>query len=206
MTEDGKGILYSYISDDRLPDMLFAQNTPGKVVKAVDANDNPVLVDYEKFMQFGSVDVSPFEWSKSHEPQINTFDRYLFIPITEEQGRAMYEKAEALYRSADEYNLYANNCNHVAQQILAAADLDFAPTAGDTSDEIDTLNGLLAGAVIRGDTLSWAMIRFLDNYLRDREDQTVPNAAYTLGAKNAGERGWTAGLTGADAKEWNLFR
>ncbi len=50
------------------------------------------------------------------------------------------------------------------------------------------------------------MMHVLDNYHRDREDQTVPNAAYTLGAEIAGERGWTAGVTGAGAKDWNPFQ
>jgi hypothetical protein len=202
VTDDGKGILYSYISDDdRALDMAAAHNTPGKLMKAVDPHHDPVLVDVEKFLQIGQVRVPKFNEEKTTD---DLYDRYLYIPAADEQGQAMYQEAEKLYRSPKDYNLYANNCNHTAQQILSAAGLDFAPTEGGSANE-EAVLASLALALPTG-SLSPAAWWTAANYLYDRYDKTIPNAAYDYGAQLAGKRGWTAGETGAGADWWNLFK
>ncbi len=87
---------------------------------------------------------------------------------------------------------------------LFPAGLSFAPTEGGSANE-EAVLASLALALPTG-SLSPAAWWTAANYLYDRYDKTIPNAAYDYGAQLAGKRGWTAGETGAGADWWNLFK
>ncbi len=148
----------------------------------------------DKFLGTGMTYIENF---KGDDRKLDEYDRYIYMPITNEQGQAMYRKAEMLYMQPPEYNLYANNCNHVAQQILEGGGLNFAPTKGSALDE--QINML---------TIGWpgGIQRTITNYAKDRLDKTIPNAAYNYAASIADKKGWSVGDTGYKPEGLNPFK
>lgn len=65
----------------------------------------------------------------------DNYDRFISIPITNQQGQLMYNRAEKLYNSTPDYNLYAFICNHMAQTILSEANLNFTATSASETQE-----------------------------------------------------------------------
>ena len=72
---------------------------------------------------------------------VNTIDEYthfIYIPINNEQGVDMYNEAmrlrEGYIQNGTHYNVLTNNCNQNVQMILAAGEMDFAPSDFDWLD------------------------------------------------------------------------
>jgi len=72
---------------------------------------------------------------------VNTIDEYthfIYIPINNEQGVDMYNEAmrlrEGYIQNGTHYNVLTNNCNQNVQMILAAGEMDFAPSNFDWLD------------------------------------------------------------------------
>ncbi|HNR05473.1 MAG TPA: hypothetical protein PKU88_08250 [Bacillota bacterium] len=115
----------------------------------------------------------------------DNYDRYIYMSINNEQGQKMYDRAEKLRSNTPDYNLYEFNCNHMAQTILLEADLSFSKMRGNASDEKELLDAPYKIGV-------WDII---SAYRKDREDLTIPNAAYKHGVSIAEDNGWIIGET-----------
>jgi len=199
VTDDNQGLFYSFVGDaSKTLQLIAGFNSPGKILKPFDKRKKQyVTVDVISFLEKGRIE--NVEKFKGNDTFTDQYDRYIYIPITNEQGQAMYRKAEMLYKQPPEYNLYANNCNHVAQQILEAGGLNFAPTKGNALDERINLYTSF-------NPLVHLPPRAMLNYIFDRVDKTIPNAAYNYGAFIANKQGWIAGNTDDSAFFWNPFK
>lgn len=91
------------------------------------------------------------------------------------------------------YNLYSRNCGMVVQDILRMGGKEFAAGSGEGKN-IDEQEAIaqICFSIIKGDTKSIKGI--LDSALKkDRDDQTIPNAAYEKGESEAAAAGWETG-------------
>ena len=123
------------------------------------------------------------------------YSRYIYIPITLEEGKVMSYYAEQLRDENGEgiYNLYARNCGMVAQDILETGGKNFAAGSekGKNIDEQQTLMKI-GVSIIAGHPIS--IKKILDDAVeKDRSDQTIPNAAYEKGVREATTAGWNTG-------------
>ncbi|ADU73861.1 hypothetical protein M972_11828 [Acetivibrio thermocellus AD2] len=77
--------------------------------------------------------------------------------------------------------------------------MNFAPTKGNALDErinlYTSFNPLVS-----------LPPRAMLNYIFDRVDKTIPNAAYNYGAFIANKQGWIVGNTDDSAFFWNPFK
>ena len=115
--------------------------------------------------------------------QKDRYDRYIKIPITNEEGIAMYNKAEE-YRTDEEYrySLYGENCGMVAQYILEAGGKNFVMSDWSADNEKEALSNLSVSSIV-------------DAYKNAYDDYTIPNAAYNEGVRQiengvAGTENW----------------
>ena len=147
--DDGKGEFYSYVGDG---------NDLGKVVKGKDVDGYlTTKVDYDGNQR--DISLSRFFTGNGYESRIgvvryvdtyetpNSFnvlnentgkynvykDSYTYgvvIPITNEEGNRMHQEALSIRNNPGQYNLYYNNCNQIAQQILSAGGKQFDYSRG----------------------------------------------------------------------------
>lgn len=191
--EDGSGTFYSFAaSTNEAANIILGNDVPGYLSKAdLDAADVEVFLgrsgkSYEDdsiVPGAGQIETDGIDGSFT-DGERTPYSRYIYIPITTEQGKVMSYYAEYLrdQNGTGTYNLYSRNCGMVAQDILRYGGVNFAAGSeeGKNTDEQIALaevafsllvlqSGLLAGLVV-----SKAMIK-------DYADQTMPNASYNLG-------------------------
>jgi hypothetical protein len=75
--------------------LIAGFNSPGKILKPFDKRKKQyVTVDVISFLEKGKIE--NVEKFKGNDTFTDQYDRYIYIPITNEQGQAMYRKAEML--------------------------------------------------------------------------------------------------------------
>ncbi len=202
VTDDNKGIVYSFTADpSQTGTIILGNSVKGTLLKAVDKQGNYTYVDVNKYLTNGSGEISLEPLKEGDKIPVDTYDRYIIIPISNSQGQKMYKKAESLYKNCPDYNLYAFNCNHMAQTILSSAKLNFAPTSASAADE-QLAYATIGNPLIRNEIKTLIIVGM---YKKDREDYTIPNAAYHRGVYFAGKKGWTAGIAHITT-EYNPFK
>ncbi len=225
---NGYGDFYSFekYSDETrdLLNTLLGNNVRGYMATAVDEYGRQISVSVYWFLEMGGIysdyQVRFKELKKKEEDrdskrlkgyQREELDRYthgIYIPITNEQGIAMKQKADEMrtvLTSSDEgsstyqYNLFAFNCSMVAQSIIAAGGIKpFGPTSGNAVDEkidIMRITQKPAEIVLKKIGRGEGYIRFrdfkefysfcLDLYEKRMEDGTIPKAVYQRGVEAA---------------------
>ena len=85
------------------------------------------------------------------------------------------------------YNLFANNCGMVQQQILHEAGLDYGLISGSAMDEKIALIALFSTPVIKGFGAGW----FVGEIYNDFHDMTRPNDIFIAGLRLAKDKGWS---------------
>ena len=143
--DEGQGEFYSYAaSDNNLFDKARAFiASPGYLSTVVNDDGNSKKINVlEDFIE--NYDSNKQSWYVEGVDGINnknkntnkntnkngdlTKDYYtyaVYIPITNDEGIAMQERAEDIRNSPGWYNLFGHNCNQVAQNILSAGGKDF---------------------------------------------------------------------------------
>lgn len=129
---DDTGEFYSYAGD--ASPKILTTGTEGYLSTNVDEQGNPKSISmYDFYMKEGAY----ADNVNSKNKNLNTIDRYthgIVIPITNEEGKAMHDKALSIRENPEKYHLFNHNCNQVAQIILRAGGKDFA------SSKFDWLN------------------------------------------------------------------
>jgi hypothetical protein len=136
--DDGSGVYYSYMASGGTSDFLdFAANQkhegflgayklkPYEVKQFFDS-------DYEKSGEITNrknimlKDKESGKLFPATTGEDQTYDRYITIDVTPDQGKHMLNYARAIYNDRyDSYQLYTHNCVQVAEQILKAGNIGF---------------------------------------------------------------------------------
>ncbi len=99
--------------------------------------------------------------------QTKYFEGQMYRSITNEQGQAI---SEYMSNYKGKYTLYGNNCEHVAQQGLAQAGIDFLDTKGsDTDEKIKLILAYIAPIV----KLYFIVCMIINDILDDILDGTI---------------------------------
>jgi hypothetical protein len=138
----------------------WGSNQDADPAKIILGNDSPGILNRrdmspEDLMQFKKTGKLPIYQEIETITQGSSYTRFLSVPVSGQQGKDMFKKAQEIFngegtynRDNYNYNLYNNNCNQNAQKIFSAANLDFtlsgAPSKG---------AGALAGAAQAFDDL-----------------------------------------------------
>ncbi len=195
---DGSGTFYSFAaSQSEALNIVFGNDVPGYLSKAeLEATDVDVFLGYKKPPKGNNVDFLVPMAGKINTDGIDRdfldgeetpYTRYIYIPVTVEEGKIMSYYAEQLRddNRIGIYNLYARNCGMVAQDILRMGGKNFAAGSGDgkNRDEQLTMAGI-AGLFLRLNPIIAAknagkvlIYKVVNDYL----DQTIPDGAYYKG-------------------------
>ena len=88
--------------------------------------------------------------------KIDSYSHGVYIPITNEEGKAMHSKAMGIRQNPGIYNLWSHNCNMVAQTILGAGGKSFAPAEFDYwGTRPDTVYNEIVEAINKGEYPGW---------------------------------------------------
>ncbi|MHB8278483.1 MAG: hypothetical protein ACYDIA_12625 [Candidatus Humimicrobiaceae bacterium] len=162
---DGNGFYYSF-------DMI--SHDPATIAEVVASKYVNGKIDSE-FLKPDEVKNFITKEGSGILPSGRRYTRFIIISVTKDEFNAMFNHAQAMvkYNNYGYYNLYCNNCNHFAQQILGAGNYSFTP------ESIDWLSGFRSAIGERAYILLGK---------EDRETiGIIPNDAY-----NAGVRQWSA--------------
>ena len=128
--EDGTGDFFSYAGAVE-PEAIFGNGSEGYLSVHLDDNNNMDVVNVDSFLKDGTVATDRVDSKNKNYPKLDYYSHGIYIPITNEEGDAMYEAAMEIRRNPEKYQLFTHNCNQVAQMILAAGGKDFAPNEFD---------------------------------------------------------------------------
>lgn len=122
--DDGSGYFFSYAGE--FGDIIL-DGTEGWLSTHVDENGNIESIDVEEFLASGKVDSDRVDSKNKNKKEApDEYSHGIYIPITDEEGIAMYNEAMEIRENPGKYKLFSHNCNQMAQQILAAGDKSFA--------------------------------------------------------------------------------
>ncbi len=191
--EDGSGTFYSFAaSRSEAVNIVLGNDVPGYLSKANLSSEevaifmamytpykrNPKsLVPGKGQVKTDGIDDDFLDGAKT------PYTRYIYIPVTLQEGKVMSYYAEHLRDENGEgvYNLYARNCGMVAQDILRMGGKDFAAGSG-MGKNIDEKAALVQIYSSFQRFEFGSIIEILINALiKDYMDQTMPNAAYHKG-------------------------
>lgn len=183
--KDGKGVFYSTIfSVEKAPKVLFGKDAPLKIYRREMESE-----DIQKYFETGRI---PKTNDNLVQFYLSNFDKYIIIPIqNKEQGQYIYNRAEQIYKKPDRFNLYAYNCNHVTQDMLAAGGLNFTSPKGNI-EEIRTQAKVVTDSIKDRKFLKalyWAIVTYHKNY----EIGTIPNGAFEKGVEWAKDKNYDYG-------------
>ncbi len=177
---NGTGTCYSFLGNFK---EMFDVALKGKYTRAklaVSLGD----VNLCYLLRSGAVTSESFDGKTERE---DNFSDYIYMPLDNENGLKIKSTAEQLRREPLLYNLYAFNCNHMAQLLLSAARLNFTPLCGDFEDEKKLFAEKLWETIFQAITRSGALFQ------ERLDDFTIPLAAFAFGKKTAPSRGWLTG-------------
>jgi hypothetical protein len=133
---DGRMDVVSFAADpDLIGRIVLGEAVPGRLFKGNYSFDE-IVSGTEKII----LERKDREYEKD-APPISVeegYTNFIWIGISNEQGRTMEGKVDEIYNDVEEeyeYSLYEKNCNYVVQEILESAGLNFSPTLGDAQDE-----------------------------------------------------------------------
>lgn len=113
--------------------MLVMDNGEGYLATQVDGMGNIDTVNVESFLFLEKIMTDSVEEKKKNH-LVDHYSHGIYIPITDEEGKAMYKAAMDIRNNPGTYQMLFHNCNQVAQTILAAGGKDFAPNEFDMFD------------------------------------------------------------------------
>ena len=126
---DGSAEFYSYASTHDAVNEVGVGD--GYLSTAVDENGNVTSINAAEFLNNGTVYTDNLNTASTGEYIYDSYDRGIFIPISNDQGKDIHDAAMDLRNNPGTYSLLNNNCNQNAQKLLAAGGVDFAPDSFD---------------------------------------------------------------------------
>ena len=132
--DDGTGDFFSYAGAAKINAVL--DGSEGYLSVHTDQDGNMIDVNVDEFLESGELLTDRVELDENGEHE-NLYDHYshgIYMPITNEMGMAMYDKAMEIRNNPEKYQLINHNCNQVTQLILEAGGRNFAPANFDWLD------------------------------------------------------------------------
>ena len=123
---DGTAEFYSYAGKANLG--AFTVGSEGYLSTCVDDKGNPISINIEDFVNNGGAYADSVNSKGVNTSKIDSYSNGVYIPITNEEGISMHDKAMQIRDNPGKYNLWNHNCGQVAQLILQAGDKNFAAT------------------------------------------------------------------------------
>lgn len=133
--DDGTGDFFSYAGAVQISAVL-GSGSKGYLSVHTNEDGNRIDVNVDEFLKSGELLTDRVELDENGE-HVNLYDYYshgIYMPITNEMGMAMYDKAMEIRNNPEKYQLTNHNCNQVAQLILEAGGRNFAPANFDWLD------------------------------------------------------------------------
>jgi len=146
--DDGTGDFFSYASHK---DVMNGLRGPGYLARAVDNTSSkpyPVTsIEVKSFLQIGKIYTDTvgvihqlsnpndkYGIDGVYTPKDTPYNRGFYIPVTDEEGKAMFDRALEIRKKPGMYDLWYNNCGHVAQNILEAGGKKFSADSNEMAD------------------------------------------------------------------------
>ena len=122
---DGTAEFFSYASTyDAVNGVGVGQ---GYLSTAVDEKGNVTSINAVSFLENGTVYTDNLNTASTGEYSYDSYNRGIYIPISNEQGMDIHDAAFELRDNPGTYSLFTNNCNQNAQKLLEAGGVNFAP-------------------------------------------------------------------------------
>lgn len=118
INEYGEGFLFSYNPDE--PNLIDNSEVRYAVlsVDEVDQLKNGTgIIDCAVTNNGNVID--------TYSEGLEQYDRFVWFPVSKEQGQAMYQKAADIFCNSDYYFLKGNNCDNAAHSILQAGGIEY---------------------------------------------------------------------------------
>lgn len=122
--DNGSGYFFSYAGKAE-PGIVF-NGTDGWLSTHLYINGSISSINVNDFLASGEVYTDSVNSQNQNEEKPDKYSHGIYIPITNDEGMAMYNEAMKIRENPNQYQLFKNNCNQTAQQILAAGGKDFA--------------------------------------------------------------------------------
>lgn len=198
--EDGSGTFYSFAASPRdAVGIVLGKDVDGYLSKAeIGAKDVDIFLGMAPAPKnkelpppvpnAGQIYTDSITGKEFVDSAETPYSHYIYIPVTAQEGMAMYDYAEQL-RAENEtakYNLYTRNCSMIAQDILGAGGKKFAvgPREGSAEDEQRALRMLFIAALTTGAASPnpGLPVQIIEATIcQDYLDQTIPKGAYEAG-------------------------
>ena len=133
LKEDQMGYFFSYAGAVEVGAVGWT-GSEGYLSTHLDDDANIQEISFKEFVKDNGTCADRVDSNLENHYDLDTYTHGIYIPITNEEGIKMYEKALEIRDNPGQYNLWTHNCNQVAQTILAAGGKDFASTEFDGLD------------------------------------------------------------------------
>lgn len=164
--DDGTGDFFSYASAWEIMD---GTRGDGYLAMAVDDSSPepfPVtLINVRSFLETGKIftdavgvinpSVEKYGVDGAFKKGDTPYNRGFYIPVTNDEGKAMFDRALEIRKNPGKYDLVYKNCGHVAQNILEAGGKKFS---ADSNEMADVAIVLLVRSHPMAGGLYWGML------------------------------------------------
>ncbi len=133
LKEDQNGYFFSYAGAVE-PGAVGWTGSEGYLSTHLDDDANIQEISFKEFVEDNGTYADRVDSNLENHYELDRYTHGIYIPITDEEGIKMYDKALEIRNDPGQYNLWTHNCNQVAQTILAAGGKDFAPMEFDGLD------------------------------------------------------------------------
>ena len=143
--DDGTGDFFSYASNR---DVMIGYRGQGYLARAVEKPEphHPTSIDVGSFLRYGKVYTDTvgvihpikerdkrYGVDGAYDTDDTPYNRGFYIPVTNEEGKAMFDRALEIRKNPGFYDLIFKNCGHVSQDILEAGGKKFSADSNEAA-------------------------------------------------------------------------